>query len=489
MSLETSSVNSGPSPVISIGSQGDELGETSFTFRSKFSDKRERLYAVLRESASVIRRCRDILEETSRGSFQGSWRDACEEIRTELATKIYSESSPEIRDVIARVKEDITLSTELCPYFQSHPLIELFENINSTILKHEEYQEIIKKRSTPLEALGYCAVKTGLGYEAIERITTTTFNYEVYIDPEKITNSVNDCSGSFSAYFGIIVVLRDSESFERQVLAHERIHSLLGGAYSLSLNVFPREYCSQFNALIGGLNSKSFSNRALKKFRREFSPKELIDVVHEEILAEFGNVRSRLGRTEIVALEDGSVECRKVDHTTMMSTAGDFITDVCEHLLIQSDKLLKEEHRSEVVSTAQRVATLFNRQIDYLREALFVAEHCDSNLVKDIEALAVFLKPSQWRHLNSFLDYTLSTSVTKPMRTLFSILNGTTVDISNFMGIGTLGVHRLIPEDTDRLAELCRHQCSITQDPALQLFLATAVGICATHSKFVGLFY
>ena len=471
-----------------IASHQNQLSGISFPNWPRHSDKHAHLYTSFEAAAEAIGEIRAILEATYSGTFPGNWRDACEHARLKLTDTLYFEGSNELKELLTVARDDIDNFEHLSKHFGSHPLLELLANINSVILVHEQYQETMRRNRSIPDIVNWCAVKSGFGFDAIDSINVTPFNYEVFVNPGRIPSSARSDYGSYSDRTGLIIVVRCDPSIERDTVYHERVHSILCGAKKFLFDTNQGEMRSRFNVLIGRLNSKTHTDKALKTFRRDFSPKYLVNSTHEEILAEFGNVRSKLGRIEALESTANGFELKRFSHTSLLSTAGKFISDLTEHLRSQSSKLLNEAHRNEVIATTEQVTALFNRQIDYLREATFIAEHTNQKLLEDVEALAVFLRPTQWRHLVSYLKNRIPAHKLDKLRILYSLVHAPTISVREFAAIGKFGFHRLTSQDSERLAETCHFQQLVTLNTGDRLFLKTLNTSLLAHSAIVDAF-
>jgi|GEM_PF-3968803 len=152
------------------------------------------------------------------------------------------------------------------------------------------------------------------------------------------------------------------------------------------------------------------SQRGFNRFQKLFHPAVVVDMTHEELLAQLHNAMDLLA----YGGED--------EYSTVLSTAGHFIDSLTEHLVAQSDKVKNPAYQSAITRTAGDITALFAKQVPALRQALFVAGQISPEQTRAIEALAIALLPSQWHHLNSYLDHRIGTEVTRPLQNAFTIL-------------------------------------------------------------------
>jgi hypothetical protein len=163
------------------------------------------------------------------------------------------------------------------------------------------------------------------------------------------------------------------------------------------------------------MNKKAGSQRGFNKFKREFNPTLIIDETHEEVLAHFH-----------ICLD--SLAMRGEDaYLAELSTAGDFIDSVSAHLISQSAKVYNQKYQDDIARTGRDIRALFCKQVTALRQAHFVATLISPESVREVEALAIALLPSQWHHINSYLEYRFGRETVQPKRDGFQILEGPTL--------------------------------------------------------------
>lgn len=401
--------------------------------------KRESYLKVLQQMAGYVDRLRCVLEAAYDSTSKVSWRSECREIKKQLAQQIRSETSSE-RVVWGLYGSSDWRHLQSCS--DDHPLVDLYMNICGIIESLEERAEATKAlRKRDLTALA--SYWSGLGKAGQREVARSPFGLEVSYNPNEMRSKPKDLRGAFYHHRGLIVVLEQAEQAEKEATRqHERIHALVAGACDFNEDLDATENKSLFNRLISRINSKKWSARGFNEFKDLFHPTAVVDMTHEELLAELPNARAALEATE----EEG--------YTEVLATAGHFIDQLTKHLSKQSTKVYNATYRDEITRTAQDIRALFQSKVTAWRQAYFVAKQLSADSVREVEALTIALRPSQWHHLNSYLDYRVSREVTEPIREAFLILN-------EFVEVGERELHKLKDFGLERLDQWDRTKMAL----------------------------
>jgi hypothetical protein len=402
--------------------------------------KRESYLKTLQHMAGYVDRFRCVLEAAYDPKSKVDWRSECHGIRRQLAQQIQSETSS------VRVLWGLCGSTnwrhlEECS--DDHPLVDLYMNICGIIESLEERAEATKAlRKGDLTTLA--SYWSGFGRAGQKEVARSPFGLEVSYNPNEMRSRPKDLRGAFYHERGLIVILEQAERAEKEATRqHERIHALVAGACDFKENLDVTENKSLFNRLISRINSKKRALCGFNKFKGLFHPTAIVDMTHEELLAELPNARAALEATG----EKG--------YTGVLATAGHFIDQLTKHLTEQSAKVYNAPYRNEIARTAQDIRTLFQSKITAWRQAYFVAKQLSADHVREVEALTIALRPSQWHHLNSYLDHRVSKEVTEPIRDVFLILNELVeVRERELCKLREFGVERLYGWDKTKMALL-----------------------------------
>jgi hypothetical protein len=392
--------------------------------------KRESYLKTLEQLASYVDRLRSALEAAYTSTSDKDWQSECHEIRKQLRLQIIRESSSE------RVVWDLIGSSNwrhLLECSDEHPLIDLYMNmcgVVENLEKRAEATRALQTRDLPALACSW----SGLGRAGLREVARSRFGLEVSYEPKEMRSKPKHWQGGFYPQRGLIVVLELAENAEKEATRkHERFHALVEGDLDFNEDLDLSVNKSLFNRLISRMNSKRWATRGFREFQDLFHPTAIVDMTHEELLAELPNARASLEQIE------------QDNYTTVLSTAGHFIDQITEHLKTQSSKVYNDSFRSDITRTADDIRALFQGKITAWRQAYFVARHLSADAVREIEALTIALRPSQWHHLNSYLDYRVGKEVTEPIRDAFLILNKSVeeVGLRELSKLERVGIARL----------------------------------------------
>jgi hypothetical protein len=356
-----------------------------------------------------------VLEATYDEKFRGDWRPECLQIKNQLANQIHTElKSGEACRKVCSVESGKSHWTALEDYSDAHPLVDLYVNVCGIV-------ESLEARSRAADGLSeeelskLSARLSGFGKSGQQRVHRTQFGIEVDYELSKMRSRPKNVAGLFCERPGMIVVLSDGNRGETEMtLRHERVHVLLAGALDFRSSLDPAGAISAFNTLISQMNKKEGSQRGFNKFKRDFNPTVVVDETHEEVLAQLHN--------SLDSLAQGGENC----YLAELATAGYFIQSVTNHLTSQCTKVYNQRYQDEIARTSRDIGGLFKKQVTALRQAHFIGTLISPECVREVEALAIALLPSQWHHIDSYLEYRFSRDSIQPKREAFWILEGRT---------------------------------------------------------------
>jgi len=394
--------------------------------------RRANYLRTLHQIVSYVAPLRQALESAYTAAAAGDWRSSCRQIVDRLARQIEHEAvSDDAKRAVQWVAGRATHWSALSSYSDDHPLMDLYANICGII----ESLEVRSKNAHALdkeELAQVCAKWSGYGQAGLKVVHRTQFGLEAYYDPQETRPKPKKIDGLFNWRNGLIIVFSEAPDSGIEVLRHERVHALLAGACDFNAALPLESYKTIFNSLISRMNRNVGPHRGFNQFRELFSPAVVVDMAHEELLAELHNAMDSLAAKG----EDG--------YTAALSTAGNFIDALTKHLIIQSDKVKNRAYQCAITRASGDIMRLFKKQVTCLRQALFVVDQLSPDHTHEVEALAIALLPSQWHHLNRYLDHRIGKHVTQPAHDVFRILNG-------LVEIGERERHILLDFNPERL--------------------------------------
>jgi hypothetical protein len=376
-------------------------------------ERRESYLKILHAIVTYVDPLRRTLEAAYDDGFRAVWRPQCLQIRNQLARQIHTElGAGEASRKVQSVEGGKSDWSVLEKYGDAHPLIDLYMNVCGVIESLDARSRAA--RELPEEDIVKLSAKwSGFGKSGHQGARRTQFGIEVEYELSKMRNRPKGIDGLFYERPGMIVVFSDGDQQASEMTRrHERVHALLAGAFDFSSVLEPAERISAFNTLISQMNRKDGSLRGFNKFKRDFNPTVVVDETHEEVLAQLHN--------SLDSLASGGESC----YCAELSTAGHFIDSVSNHLVAQSEKVYDQTYQREIVRTGTDIQALFQKQVTALRQAHFIATLLSPESVREIEALAIALLPSQWHHIYSYLEYRFGRDSICLKRDAFRILEG-----------------------------------------------------------------
>lgn len=221
--------------------------------------------------------------------------------------------------------------------------------------------------------------------------------------------------------FNLSYLPGDAQSAE--VFQHEQVHNLLDGVRAFR-RPFPAEYLKrELNRLEDGLADGDKEEVRERLFR--LTARRIVDLCHEEILAEFKLAESRLGRLpeHWLALEFEGSEHATVSYRGKMSTAGSDIRRAGGAIRSAARRIEDAGVSEYCEELADELTVAFEDSIELLRRASFIARGLAEGALESVESLAILLKPGQWRHIFAHLHKRYDPGVCRERERLFESLN------------------------------------------------------------------
>jgi hypothetical protein len=420
-------------------------------------ERRERLYEALERRVDIVRGLRSRIEQAPVDIAPPEMNELLNGVRNEM----YALLPPETREAVKQIEE---LSAKLEKLdgkiraletdedadggqitgklverlFMQQQLYDLetdeavfAENVEgilkSLARKYVDVRRLRRDRASVGKAFEKASGK-GMAVDAIIDIRYSAVDATIVLESDEYAQ-VSGSDDSYGTHFSdtpfSIVRARGAEDLEETV-RHERVHNLLDGAGTMWGRTSAKAFESSLAELEKEAGRKGHEGRGsdiegmLKDIGLE--PSNLVDSVHEELLAELENAEaSGFGyplavRDQVLSEGASSEEGREKEEkkkeillfqkvSGSFATAGEQLQNLVAHLEEVEEKAGGAEFTAQVGSLADGVRFTFLRAIEHLRTASEVAKFLDdADVLDDAHALAAILKPSRYRHIVGYLE-------------------------------------------------------------------------------------
>lgn len=203
---------------------------------------------------------------------------------------------------------------------------------------------------------------------------------------------------------------KNSEAFWNAALAHEEIHNKLDGFSSFSL--YPSEFLKTFFQSEGragkifeaGWIKEEEMKKIIEELRRRkeevlynpLFPKKLIDMLHEEMIADIPSIEAHLLEAFFDKKEKRS---KRLGFSTSAREVEIMKKIVSRAGKNEPEKEIKE--RYEIIKN--RIEDAFNMSMRQMRELLFVSLQFPD--IIDVHILLILLPPSKFSHIKEYMKF------------------------------------------------------------------------------------